>query len=601
MAFVDLLHNNKTGRALEYVPTNALEIAGAFIGDLGMSIPSSVTKMTVEQILKNERNSLIKERFGGLEEVTGIKRKSRDPIGIRAELESQLSKLDSLIEEGRSNGDNRFSDIKTTQEIRQELVDVADFASEDASSAQARAKSTTSLVAGTGVGMVLGSFTDVVNLATMPLGASASMGILRAMGTEAAVNAGVELAQMPWTKEWNDELGREFGIKEGIEQIAMAAGAGGAITGGVRGLGKAMSYGSKWLGYSKIGDNPNIDPSVRDAAKYQEMTNHIDGALPERDLTKVSEADFIENRKNYAATQKAFNEKGEPIYGRADFYDMDIISYKADGEISDENIGRLFKKIDDEAIVFEASRFENRKSADDFIRKAPEGRDAFITQKTEDGKYVVLKVNKDAKVVSTPEGKIQEYKSFETAKSEADKLNKANPKKRYNPISFNKAEGKSAQAHVIIEGKFTKQELKSIKENPQFFKPVKKTVLDAENGITREGRIAYNKTQLESKFKGKGFEKDLDAMARGAHDATDLLFDTKVKKLDEDTVRKFDDMGQSKESMDVLTSRFEEIVSKNPLMKVIDDNGDLVSINEIMARLKDDELIERAITTCGVK
>jgi hypothetical protein len=86
------------------------------------------------------------------------------------------------------------------------------------------------------LGSAAAQFTDPVNLMTLPIGASARMGLLSTVAIEAGINAGIEVAQTPGRNEYRRMIGQE---ETSVVENAVVGGIfGGGLAFGIKGAAK---------------------------------------------------------------------------------------------------------------------------------------------------------------------------------------------------------------------------------------------------------------------------------------------------------------------------------------------------------------------------
>lgn len=223
---------------------------------------------------------------------------------------------DEFIVKQRIENPDLVRDIKTTQEIRDMTVATRQAAEQDAELAFERRKGSISGYGAMLLGNIGGAMTDPINAATLPFGASASTGVLRAMLVDGVINMGIEAYQTPEDAAWAKEAGVEYGVAEAATNI-LTAGAGGAfISGVIRGGGKFLGSlekrGKSAEVLDKISRDKNIPSEGRDAALYQSRVAHIDEANPV--TSELATADEVAvHRNNLQEVQDAIINNREPV------------------------------------------------------------------------------------------------------------------------------------------------------------------------------------------------------------------------------------------------------------------------------------------------
>lgn len=183
---------------------------------------------------EDEGDRLARERLGdGYAAARAQGPRVLDPFRMQA-FEERLAQL--------TQSDPKIADAVATAKIDFSPTMIARRAEMDMQAAMGEAGS---LIGGVGAaigGAVLPSFRDPINAAGLFAGAGPSAAtsvagrIAVVAGREALINAGITAAQQPFTQAWRQEAGLSAGLSEAIQNIALAAGVGGAFGGGVQGL-----------------------------------------------------------------------------------------------------------------------------------------------------------------------------------------------------------------------------------------------------------------------------------------------------------------------------------------------------------------------------
>jgi len=137
------------------------------------------------------------------------------------------------------------------------------------------------------------------------------------MAAEGALNMAIEAVQAPARKEWLNSVGINYGVKDMAADIALAGAGAAALTGIVRGGGRAFralsdrrgSTGMETL--SEMAEDRTIPKDGRDALLYQSRVAHIDEENP---VANPALDDIAVHRQNLAETQRAFDEGEQPVY-----------------------------------------------------------------------------------------------------------------------------------------------------------------------------------------------------------------------------------------------------------------------------------------------
>lgn len=327
MSGLDMLsHNYRSRQYAPYVPTDFGNVASTRFISTAYESPDSLLNIPANvDIMReiNKRNNEIKKRFEtdnpySLIDVSDIDEKYSNPSAegrIQAN-KLKLDRLDQYIKEQRQADPDRWEGIKTKEEIDAPMIERAREARRIADDIAARAEDGMARIGGTLAGGFGGAMTGVINLATLPLGFGAGMGILRAMASEGVLNAAIETSQIPMRKEWMDTLGHKYGLTEMAADVAFAgvgaAGLTGVIRGGIKGVKAWNERGSRGMEImSDMSDNMTVPKDGRDALKYQSRIAHIDEEIP---VTNATRQDVAVHRQNVNEAQQAFEENRAPVY-----------------------------------------------------------------------------------------------------------------------------------------------------------------------------------------------------------------------------------------------------------------------------------------------
>lgn len=321
MTALDLLDpgNQSTGIA-DFVPSTFSENVEASFGDMMFRSRYNAAPFAIDNTSFRERDNLLKERFNvndpfELIDTTAIDQKYSNPNmdGRIAMLNEKQAALDMFIRENRA--DPRLQGVRTRDEIEEFTKSVARQARTELQEVQSRSEPLAAFAGGL-VGGVAGSFTDPINLATLPMGAGASAGIIRAMTVEALANMAIEAAQAPIVYQWQNELGFRYGAGEIGADILTAGIGGAAFTGIVRGTGAGLrAAGSRSMRF--LDDMASkADGELKEALQYQSRVAHIDETVP---ITRpMQREDIAIHRETIQEVQTAIEEYREPDIKSAD-------------------------------------------------------------------------------------------------------------------------------------------------------------------------------------------------------------------------------------------------------------------------------------------
>lgn len=350
MSALDFLATNlQVGNPAQYKPAKFGEVVQSALYDFGQRTGYEITPVLETAQDYSDRDSLLKQRFTAdeLQRITGNDEELRgEALKIDAAkglpfyqgytpdiTEVKNQRLDNAILAGRNQDAVRWQGIKTSEELREEKRNRARAARESFEDISSRA-TPTAAIAGSLVGGLGAAFTDPINIATLPFGATSGMGILKAMKTEALLNAAVEAAEVPLVASWQKELGHKYGVGNAVFDVATAGAGGAALTGIVRGARPAAEFlkdkfdlAGKYVGsksqpiLQKMSDSEKLPSSVREAAKYMSRVAHIDennpmlGRAADEEIgTKAQAQDTISHRQTLQDTQDSFKNYQEPIY-----------------------------------------------------------------------------------------------------------------------------------------------------------------------------------------------------------------------------------------------------------------------------------------------
>lgn len=263
-----------------------------------------------------ERDRLVRERFGQDPiDFTGVRKDFPELAGAKPE--EVARRLDELVLKGRESEPEKWQGIRTTEEIEAITRDRAQTARLKFQETAAKA-GPVAQAAGAFVGAIGGAFTDPINLATLPFGAGAGMGILRAAATEGLINAGIEAAEAPFVAQWQRELGFKYGLEEAALDIG-TAGVGGAVLSTVirgtvpaaRGL-KDLAGSVSMRVLDKFSRSESLPAEVRGAAQYMSRVAHVDEEMPPS--AGAVREDLASHRATVQETQDAIRNYREPVY-----------------------------------------------------------------------------------------------------------------------------------------------------------------------------------------------------------------------------------------------------------------------------------------------
>jgi len=579
MSALTLLDGGKdiTGNT-PFIPQTFSDNVGASFGDFMFRNRNMPAPFIIDKVQFDERNKQIQQSFSvddpfDLIDTTEIDERYSNPTlqGRVNMLNEKQDLLDAYITEQRANGDLRYNKIKTKSEILEYTRNVARYARQELHETQNRS-STFDSAAGGLVGGIAGSFTDPVNLATLPLGVGASVGILRAMAIEGGLNAAIELTQVGATSKWQKELGFKYGIGEAATDVVFAGLGGAAFTGIIRGAGKAIrAVGSKSQRILDKAADTVSDEDIKSAFQSASRTAHIDETMPiERPFNKE---DINVQRAAVAETQDALNNYRQPDLSIAEkHFNMRELDYRATGELSPDNVARIAKRPANSVALVEEGKFDSRKEADTFIKEEAahfgEKRTDYIVQQDSDGKHTVLKARDDVRMEMDEAGEPLEYKSLTAAAKAASEIEDAQA------ITFEPIKGRAKQKHMVVVGKsLSRDDVAAIKKNPEFFNIVsrQKSVRPAQPDFAN---LKLADTPLYDTITSPKI--DAEKLA----ERSDAMLDTKTQQA--------------------ARADFDRMLEDDPDFAVTTDVDSPLTVKDIKELLDEQDQIIQAITVCGV-
>jgi hypothetical protein len=261
-----------------------------------------------------ERNNLIKKRFG--RDIIGEIRKEAPEAGADYITSELLKRADSLVNEGRIKEPNRWGDVKTNAEVEESArvkARMSRQAFDDVVSRNTNGLTKSLSIFG---GAITGGFTDPLNLATLPLGAGAGRGIIKAAMIEGGLNATAEAAAVPFVKDWQQNLGYHYGFSEAVTDVGTAFVGGAALSSIIKGIVPATRAAGHYIGSAsramldRVASIDSLPQSVKNAASYMSRVAHIDeGAIPG---TVKSDADLMAHREKLKETAEDFESYRSP-------------------------------------------------------------------------------------------------------------------------------------------------------------------------------------------------------------------------------------------------------------------------------------------------
>lgn len=302
MSGLNLLSTNKNSAVFRpgYAPSDIGDVAAAAFSNVRQNFNFDSEIRLVGDPL-HTRNSLIKERFGqSISDLTGTSKKYTNPTvdGRISQAKEDNDLIDTIIARGRKEDPVRWDGIKTTAEIREEGKRIANNATKNAEQVTARNPSQLSNIFGQLAGGIGGAFTDPLNVATLPIGAgplkivgsgafATAKAIALTAAKEGAIQAAVQAASIPQVAHWQNTVGHKYGLSEAATDIGLGFAGGAALRAGfegvipaVRGAYKGANHVSAYALDTIAARATNLPQSVKDSLKYMSRTAYVDDAVP---------------------------------------------------------------------------------------------------------------------------------------------------------------------------------------------------------------------------------------------------------------------------------------------------------------------------------
>ena len=220
------------------------------------------------------------------------------------QLENEINAQNNALKLLKSQNPELYKDIKTDEELEGEA---AKQARQSLRKAQELSAATPWLkgVGGQFLGSMIGTFADPVNIASVMIGASASTSIGKAILTEAGINAGVEAVSQPFVAQWQREIGNDYGFKDAMANVGIAAAFGGGLTAVFRGARPTAS-----AAFRNLSDVKALPKRTRTALKNVADFVHVKESNPYGKTPNIrKDFDHVESLKN--VEKRALN--NEPI------------------------------------------------------------------------------------------------------------------------------------------------------------------------------------------------------------------------------------------------------------------------------------------------
>ncbi len=257
------LFKDLTGQTLgpEITGNEDFNVSMKEIADLDSSRPSeAVIAQKKERALIDRFRQNQPERFSNVKTVDQLK----DLL------------IDNYISELKTQDSKRYQGLKNSKEMEVEAQKNANLARERFEKAARASSKFSQVVAGFGGGLAAQA-EDPLNIAGMFIGAGAGRSVLKAMLIEAGINIGIETVSQPVLASWQNELGQEYTGWDALENVGLAGIFAGSFTGVLRGTKPSLSF--LW---QKVAENPRLTSIARSAGEYMSRLSHIEENNPLR-------------------------------------------------------------------------------------------------------------------------------------------------------------------------------------------------------------------------------------------------------------------------------------------------------------------------------
>lgn len=570
MATSDLLSSAYFGNQASFVPTGFGDVYDdTFEATIRGRQPTAYLLSVAEEGRAfSERNDLIRQRFG--RDIVAEVRKEFPEAGADFLIKEYQARTDKIIDEGRAQNLDAWAGIRKAEEIEAATIDAAQVAQIESERTAARAENNFARFGGALAGGVAASFLDPINLATLPVGAGAGVGILRAALLDGALNATIETAEAPFNAQWQRELGFKYGLSEATADIA-TAGIGGAglsalIRGGSKALGKLTGQSEKVL--RDIALDPAHGSEVRGAASYMERVAQLDENIPTpRVGDEVSPFEITAaHRANAQETQDAFRNYREPAYNENipfDVTELDVTRAAPPARSFEEGLPEKGKYTGYTQPNVQELRFMEGVVAE--LEQAQKGSRLFTEQDGAGG----------APQVTT--GQLSTFpKWFRDMNAEGENLSRDYVLKTFEKMKQGEALGKKE----IRVAKALFEEARGLREqNAQ-------QILNFR--ADRADRLARQETEA------------VDALA--AREAARELADPYLEPMPNAARQLAEDVkaGGEDAMMDSARADFDQLLADEPDFTIVMEDGSVKTMADLADELAADKDILQAVTVCGV-
>lgn len=516
-----------------------------------------------------ERNEMIRTRFG--RDMVAEVKKDYPQAGAAFLVEEYQRRTDALIDEGRAANMEAWTGIRKAEEIEAATIDMAQVAQIEAERSMMRAESDLARYGGALTGGIGAMFLDPVNLVTLPVGAAAGTGILRAALIDGALNMAIEAAEAPFNAQWQNELGFKYGLSGAAADIATAGVGGAGLSALIRGGGKALGRltGESERALRSIASDPANGSEVRAAANYMERVAHIDENMPAPRVEGDASPHAIvaAHRANLQETQDAFRNFREPAYSEDIPFDLsDALPVRVDvaqARAFDEGVSEKGKYTG-----YTQPTPQQRRYMEGAVRELEQAEKGSRIMQDRDGQ------GGTAEVMAGRENTFPDW--FRQMNREGESLSREYVAKVFDKMQHGQPLGK-----------------KEIR--------VARALFEEARGLREENaRQILNFRAERSTALARETEAGIDALA--AREEARELADPYLEPVDNAAARLAEDVrdGGEDAAMDAARADFERLLEEEPEFSLVMEDGSVRTARELADEMAADGDILEAVTVCGV-
>lgn len=483
---------------------------------------------------------------------------SVDLWGMAQRLHKDDTYVNLHIKELRAQNPAKYAGLLTNEEIEEEARKQAQLSKTQFELVGSRASKDAAFWGGI-IGSFGGAMSDPLNVVTLPIGASAATGVLRAMGTEAAIQAGVEVVSQPSVMAWQEELGQEYGLGDATTNVFAAATLGGAFTGLVRGVKPTAQ-----AAFSLMQKSEKLNSLQKRSAGYMSRYAHFSEANPNPRIVSEIHSETVDAASKITRTGKNISTAELPMTNRL-FNSIDTANLKG-------------------ATAQQTSTLRMVEKFQDHVGDIPDGAVNVIRGYDDVDKMIqdAIEGNNDLLRVPTRAQEAQQIKLADISKQLDEIENKITPIKDGGELT-----PKQTSKLSRLEGKRNKllDEQVAIKSQPELpFTNPKQTakIARAFNAVKKADDPKFDK-RFKAKPEDVPSNLDTDQPTLNNKETTELL--ERVESVD------------NQKAQDVA---FKQLVEQNADEVVTLEDGTTKTLRELSEEFAEDEKFLNEITTCAV-